>query len=77
MNIAHRNKVLLVLMLYHSRQEIVYTTSLTKEDFAFTILHIFLDIECNGFCDTEVFHVLGDVYSQLLGHVEEMVDGMT
>ena len=77
MYIAQWNKILLGLMLNHGRNQIVDTTSLTKEDLALSVLHIFLDVQSNSLGNTEILHVLRNVDSELLGHVEEMVNGMT
>ena len=77
MDVAHGHKILLVFVFDHCGQKIVDTTRGTEKHLALAILHVFLDIERNGFCHTEILHVLRNVCTQLLGKREIVVNGMT
>ena len=64
-------------MLDHRGNEIVDTSRLSEENLTLTILNVFLNIQSDGLCDTKILHILRNVYTQLLGHVEEMVNSMS
>ena len=76
MHITHRHEVTFCLVLHHRGQQVVDAAGSAEEHLALAVLHIFLNIECDGFRHTKVFHVLGNVTAQLLGQRKEMVDGM-
>ena len=77
MDITHRHQILFVLVLHHGRNQIVHTACLAEEHLALAILHILLDIQGDSLCDTEILHILRNSDTQLLGHIKEMVNGMT
>ena len=74
---AHRYEVFLVLVLYHHRDEVIYLACLTEEYLTLAILCVFLYVECYGLCNTEVLGGLWHGDAHFLGHLEEMVNGMT
>ena len=74
---AERHEILLGLVLHHCWYERVDLAGCAKEHFALAVLHILLYVECDGFGDAEVLHVLGDCDAHLLGEVEVVVDGVT
>ena len=76
-DITQGDEILLCFMLDHLRNDVIDLSCGTKEHFAFTILDVFLDIEGNSLCDTEIFHVIGDVDTHLFAKLEEIVDSMT
>ena len=77
MDLAHRNEILLGLMLHHCGQQIVYLSRSTEEHLALAILYVLLYIERNGLSDTEILHVLGYLHTHFLCQLEEIINGMT
>ena len=47
-----------------------------KEDFAFAVLDVVLQVVGNGFCGAEVFHGVGDNFAEFFGKTEEVVNGV-
>ena len=74
--IAHRHEVFLLLVLHHLRDEVINLTRRTEEHLTLAVLHIFLDIEGDRLRHAEILHILGYRQTQLLGQLEEVVDGV-
>ena len=68
--------ILLVLVFEQQLHKAVEVT-VGKENFAFAIGDIFLQIECNCLSDTEILHCGRDIGATLLGNAEETVDSRT
>lgn len=76
-DVAQGNEVFVVLVLDNLGNDVVDLSCGAKEHLALAVLDVLLDIESNGFCDAEIFHVIRYVDAQLLAKLEEIVDGMT
>ena len=47
-----------------------------KEYFAFAVLYVVLQVEGDGLGGAEVLHRVGDIFTELFGEAEEVVDGV-
>ena len=77
MYVRHWDKVFLCFMLYDRRHEVLNLSRCTKENFTLTVLHIFLNIQCNCFRHTEILHSFRNCNTQFSTQIKEMVDSMT
>lgn len=76
-DVAQGYEIFIVLVLDDLGNDVIDLSCGTKEHFTLAILDVFLDIECNGFSNAEIFHVIRNVDAQLFAKLEEIVDGMT
>lgn len=63
-------------MLYDQREQIGKLTRCTEEYLTLAVLHIFLDVESDGFRRTEIFHGFRYSNSHLCAKTKEVVNCM-
>ena len=72
-NRAQRNEILLSLMLYHCRQEVINLTRLTEEHLALTVLNELLNVERNSLNGAEILHILRNGNTHFLSEIEVII----
>src|ERR1051326_1079451 len=69
-------KIFLILMLAENWREIM-DVMLAIKNFSLTKLSMLLNVKCNCFRGTKIFHCLRNFKAHFLAKAEVMVDGMT
>src|SRR5580765_4030980 len=64
------------MLVDHIKHTLIRTVC-TVKDFAFPVEDKFLQIECHGFCNTEILGILRDTDFHFFSSSEEMVDRMS
>ena len=74
--IRHRNKIFFRFVFHHGRKQVVQLAGGAEKHFTLPVLHIFLDIKCNRFSNTEILHVFGYYDPKFLAQSEKVIDGI-